>query len=106
MNNQISNPKTSVPTGIQLNDKDYINCLLSTLKEMTKNYALAMTEASNEVLYQKYKNIFNSVSDLQRETFELAFRNGWYILIIFLYIVNVLIFSFSFIFILYGFFIL
>lgn len=80
MNNQISNPKTSVPTGIQLNDKDYINCLLSTLKEMTKNYALAMTEASNEVLYQKYKNIFNSVSDLQRETFELAFRNGWYIL--------------------------
>lgn len=80
MNNQISNPKTPVSTGKKLNDKDYLNCLLSTLKEMTKNYALAMTEASNEVLYQKYKNIFDEVSQLQREVFETAFRNGWYIL--------------------------
>ena len=28
-NNQICNPKVEVPTGLNLNDKDYINSLLS-----------------------------------------------------------------------------
>ena len=54
-NNQIANTKVEVPTGIELNDKDYINCLLSTLKEMSKNYVTAMSEASNENLYNIYK---------------------------------------------------
>ena len=40
MNNQIANQKQEVPTGINLNDKDYINSLLTCLKEMTKNYAI------------------------------------------------------------------
>ena len=57
MNNQISNPKIEVPTGMQLTDKDHINDLLSSLKCMVKDYALALTEASNETLYQKYKLI-------------------------------------------------
>ena len=48
MNNQITNPKVEVPTGIICNDKDYLNSLLSCLKEMSKNYVMAMTEASNE----------------------------------------------------------
>ena len=52
-NNKISNPKTEVPTGRTLNDKDYLNCLLTTLKEMGKNYATVLTEASNENLYNK-----------------------------------------------------
>ena len=36
MNNKILNPKTEVSKGINLNDKDYINELLSCLKEMEK----------------------------------------------------------------------
>ena len=78
MNNKISNPKTETPIGITLNDKDYITCLLTALKEMTKNYATAMTEASNENLYRSYNSIFNKISELQRETYELMFRKGWY----------------------------
>ena len=46
-NNKISNPKKEVPTGISLNDQDYMTILLSHLKELTKNYAVALTEASN-----------------------------------------------------------
>ncbi len=79
-NNKISNPKVEMPTGMDLNDKDYISCLNSCLKEMTKNYATAMTEASNEKLFETYKNIFVEVSSLQREVYELMFRNGWYCL--------------------------
>ena len=62
-NNQICNPKVEVPTGLNLNDKDNINSLLSTLKEMTKNYAVALTEASNEILYHEYKNNETSESE-------------------------------------------
>ena len=55
MNNSISNPKTEVSKGTSLNDKDYMNSLLGTLKEMVKNYAVALTEASNENLYNTFK---------------------------------------------------
>ena len=80
MNNQISNTKVEVPTGISLNEKDYITCLITTLKEMTKNYACAMTEASCESLYNVYKEAFDKISLLQREVYEVMFRKGWYIL--------------------------
>lgn len=79
-NNQISNPQKEVPTGIKMNDKDYANSLLSCLKEMSKNYTIAMTEVSNESLYQKYNNVFNQILTLQREVYEMMFRKGWYIL--------------------------
>ena len=77
-NNQISNPKTEVPTGIKMNDKDYITCLLTILKDMVKNYTIAMTEASNESLYKSYNSTFKELMKLQRETFELMFKKGWY----------------------------
>ena len=57
MNNKISNTKTEVPKGIKLNDKDYTNELLSCLKEIEKNITIAKTEASNEILYNEYKQI-------------------------------------------------
>ena len=79
-NNKISNPKTETSKGIELNDKDHITCLLSTLKEITKNYATAMTEASNESLYRSFQSTFTELSKLQREAYELMFQNGWYAL--------------------------
>lgn len=78
MNNKISNPKTEVSTGIKMNDKDYLNCLLTCLKDMTKNYTIAMTEASNESLYKSYNSTFQELIKLQRKAFELAFKKGWY----------------------------
>ncbi|MDO4963560.1 MAG: spore coat protein [bacterium] len=77
-NNKINNTKVDVPNGIKLNDKDYMNSLLSCLKEMVKNYSIALTEASNETLYSKYKEMFDTYINLQREVFETMFRYGWY----------------------------
>ena len=79
-NNQISNPKVEVPTGMALNDKDYISSLLSTLKQLVKDYAVVLTEVSNETLYSEYKVMFDTYSSLQREVYELMFRKGWYVL--------------------------
>lgn len=79
-NNKISNPKTEVPGGLTLNDKDYLSSLLSCLKELEKNYAIAMTEASNEVLYNQFQAMFMEFATLQREVYELMFKKGWYCL--------------------------
>lgn len=80
MNNKISNPKTEVSNGTNLNDKDYLNSILSTLKDMEKNYTLVLTEVSNEYLFSKYENMFNEIKNFQREVYELSFKKGWYTL--------------------------
>ena len=77
-NNVIANPKREVSTGIEMNDKDYLNSLLACLKEMAKNYVVVMTESSNEDLFQKYLSNFLEIINLQREVYECMFRNGWY----------------------------
>lgn len=77
---KIKNTEVKIPKGLEINDKDITNSLLTTLKNMTKNYAVALTEASNDNLYKELKKQFDEISKLQRETFETLFRNGWYIL--------------------------
>jgi len=77
-NNKIKNPKTETPTGISMNDKDYITSVLTCLKEMTKNYTIAMTEASNEKLHNSFHSTFEELMKLQRKIYELMFRKGWY----------------------------
>ncbi len=47
---------------------------------MNKNYIVAITEASNEFLYKRYKEMLEMYSELQREVFEMMFRKGWYVL--------------------------
>ena len=77
---KIENTKVEVPKGIEMNDKDITNVILTCLKNFTKNYAVSMTEASNDNLYKVYKKQFDALSKLQREAFLVLFRNGWYIL--------------------------
>jgi len=76
--NKVSNPKTEVPKGMNLNDKDYITCLILSLKCLEKNYVIALTEASNESLYQKYYQTFEKISSFQRKVYETMFQKGWY----------------------------
>ena len=76
--NKICNSKVEVPDGIELNDKDYMTSLLTILKDMGKNYTVSLTEASNLELYEKYLEMFNKISQMQRGTFELMFKYGWY----------------------------
>ena len=78
MNNKITNPEVEVPKSSNLNDKDYLNILLTSLKELSKNYTISMTEASNEYLFAKYNKTFEKIINLQRETFELMFKKGLY----------------------------
>ncbi len=80
MNNKISNPKTEVPNTSKMNDKDYVTSILNVEKEIVKNYATATTEASNDKLYNDFHDMLNEASELQRETYNLMFKKGWYTL--------------------------
>lgn len=78
MNNKIKNPKTEVPETLEMNDKDYITTMLTIEKGMVKDYAVALTEASNTDLYNDYYDMFNKIIGLQREIYNLMFKKGWY----------------------------
>lgn len=80
MNNKISNPKTEVPNTTEMNNKDYITTILGMEKQIVKDYAVAMTEASNDDLYNDYHDMFDDASELQREIYNLMFKKGWYCL--------------------------
>ena len=75
---KITNKKTLIPQNKYLNDKDYVNRLLTTLKDLEKNYVVMLTETSNEYLYNRLYNQFKSISKLQREVYETMFKYGWY----------------------------
>ncbi len=78
MKNKISNPKTEVPKGISLNDQDYMTMLLTLLKDIEKNMTVALTESSNEELYKEFKKMFDDITEMQRDAYELMFKKGWY----------------------------
>ena len=75
---KIENPETKVKEGMELNERDYLTSLLTCLKDIEKNYTIALTEASCENLYNKHLEAFLNIATLQREVYELMFRNGWY----------------------------
>lgn len=70
--------ETKVQTTECMTDRDYLNDVLASLKQITQNTSIAMYEASNNELKNKIKNIFEEVEKLQRETYEIAWSNGWY----------------------------
>lgn len=78
MNNKICNPKQEVPSSKDLNDKDYLTAILNLEKMMIKNYTVSLTEASNSSLYNDYYDMFNEISNIQREVYNLMFKKGWY----------------------------
>ncbi len=82
MNNQnkVTNPKVEVPQTTEMNDENYLNDLLESLKNMVNNYSYALNEASNETLFKELFHMFLEIKESQRTLYELAFQKGWYTL--------------------------
>ena len=79
-NKEIKNQKKEVPTGIEMNDCDYLGSILELEKNMSNNYSIALNEASNDYLYEDYFTLFEDTKDAAREIYNLMFQNGWYTL--------------------------
>lgn len=78
MNKEIKNDKVEVPTGINMNDCDYLTAVLELEKNMSNNYSIALNEASNDYLYEDYFVLFEDSKDVCREIYNYMFRYGWY----------------------------
>lgn len=78
--NKVQNEKIEVPSSIELNDENYLNDILISLKDLVSNYACALNEASNMNYYNVVKQIFDETSILQRNFFDGLFERGWYCL--------------------------
>ncbi|MCR2823097.1 spore coat protein [Lederbergia panacisoli] len=76
--NKIQNPATQVPKTPQMNDRDFLNDMLSTEKYMTQAYTTALHEASHQHLYDDLLSIFTETQQMQRDIFNLMFQKGWY----------------------------
>lgn len=59
-------------------DKDIATNLLVTLKHMKSEYNTFTQEASNEHLFSEINTIYECISQLQREVFEMMSAQGWY----------------------------
>ncbi len=75
---KISCEETEVEKTKEMNDRDYLVDLLASEKDVTKNMCIALTEASNNNLEDELYDIFNTVLDIQSETYEMAWNYGWY----------------------------
>lgn len=75
---KLENTKMEVPDGININDEDMLNAILEIEKNMSVNLTFALNEASNETLYERLYDSFETIKDLQRDIYEIAFRYGWY----------------------------
>ena len=80
MNNKVQNPKTEVPANSDMNDRDFLNDILESEKNMSVNYTYALNEASNEELFKRIYDMFIHIKETQRNLFELSFKKGWYTL--------------------------
>lgn len=78
--NKVQNVKVEVPQTPELNDENYLNDILSSLKCLVSNYACVLNEASNMSYYNVIKQIFDDTSLLQRDFFDALFQRGWYCL--------------------------
>ncbi|RLQ96571.1 spore coat protein [Falsibacillus albus] len=74
----IQNTSTPVPQTPQMNDRDFINDVLSMEKYMTASYCTAMNEASHQAFYQDLLAIFTETQNAQRDLFNTMFQKGWY----------------------------
>ncbi|MBQ3142305.1 MAG: spore coat protein [Bacilli bacterium] len=77
---KIKNEKTEVTKNKKINDEDILNEILMNEKNMSNNYSIALDEMSNNNLFKEVMKLFNSSKNLAREAYNLAFKNGWYIL--------------------------
>ena len=54
MNNKVNNPEVNVSKTINMNEKNYLEVILENEKNMSNNLSIAIDEASNDLLFDKF----------------------------------------------------
>ncbi|MFB5191747.1 spore coat protein [Alicyclobacillus fastidiosus] len=77
-NSVVQNPEQQVPKTPEMNDRDYLNDVLSTEKYLTDSFNIAAREASHDALFQDVMQVLTENHTLARNTYNLMFQKGWY----------------------------
>jgi len=64
--------------GPEMNERDRINDVLSSVKQMTVGYTIGLNEMQNPKLHQDIQNILNDTHLAQKQIFDVMFQKGWY----------------------------
>ncbi len=64
--------------GPEMNDRDWINDVLSCAKHLTVNYNIALNEMQCPKLHEDVQQILNDTHQVQWDAFNLMFQKGWY----------------------------
>lgn len=78
MANKVDTEKQETEKTKYMNDEDYLNDVLASLKALTINTTYALTEASNTELHNEIIDFLNTHETMQRDAFYLAWNKGWY----------------------------
>lgn len=75
---KIQNPETQIQKTPQMNERDFLNDILTTEKYMSDSYSIALNEASHEALFSDLQQVATETQQCQRDLFNLMFKKGWY----------------------------
>lgn len=78
---QIAVPQTGqLPQvkGPEMNERDWINDILSYEKYLTSGYGIGLNEMQNPALHTTIQKLLVEAHDMQYQLFDLMFQKGWY----------------------------
>ncbi|GIP32889.1 spore coat protein [Paenibacillus sp. J2TS4] len=81
MSLQIAMPKSPQEPqvkGPEMNDRDRINDVLSSIKQLTIGYNIGLNEMQNPQLHQSVAQILQDLHQTQFQVFDAMFQKGWY----------------------------
>lgn len=78
MANKVACSKQETEKTKYMNDEDYLNDVLASLKALSVNTTWALIEASNTDLYNEIIEFLNMAETMQRDAYYLAWNMGWY----------------------------
>lgn len=64
--------------GPEMNDRDFINDILTQEKYLTFGFNTGLNEMQNPQLHQTIQQILNDAHQSQMKLFDLMFQKGWY----------------------------
>lgn len=76
-NNRICNRRVRVESGINMNDRDYLENIFFLEQELSNMYSNLLTKVSNDYLYEDFFELFEDSKDISRDIYDLLFKNGW-----------------------------
>ena len=80
MGKKIECEQQEVSSTKSMNDKDILNDVLISLKDLSNNYSIATNEMSNKKLFKELNSIYDETKEAARKAYDLAFSKGWYVL--------------------------